>query len=201
LELLTTLEMGPLAPRMTCSRSHRPRLPRPHSVALREAETRFKQELQQKELVFQAKLKQRDQELALKADARETELQKQWAADLRVREEEWQKQAEQRVRATESRLAHEAEEKEESFMSRMRQREEQWQVKMDAVLAELQSQTAAIEPYKEQLARAEQERDAARQNATESARHVQDMEKKLAEASSFLNGWRNGNGKQLIRST
>jgi len=158
----------------------------------REAETRFKQELQQKELVFQTKIKQRDQELALKADARETELQKQWAADLRVREEEWQKQAEQRVRATESRLAHDAEEKEEVFLSKIRQREEQWQVKMDAVLAELQTQTAAVEPFKEQLARAEQERDEARQNAAESAREAQNMEKKLAEASSFLNGWRNG---------
>jgi hypothetical protein len=158
----------------------------------REAETRYKQELQQKELVFQAKLKQRDQELALKADARETELQKQWAADLRVREEEWQKQADQRLRATESRLAHEAEEKEEIFLAKSRQREEQWQVKMDAVLAELQSQTAAIEPYKQQVARLEQERDEARQQAAESDRHVQSMEKKLNEASSFLNGWRNG---------
>jgi hypothetical protein len=161
-------------------------------IQARDAETRFKQELQQKELVFQAKLKQRDQEFALKADSRETEMQKQWAADLRVREEEWQKQAEQRVRATESRLAHEAEEKEELFLSKSRQREEQWQVKLDAVLAELQSQTAAIEPYKERLARAEQERDEARQQSTESARHVQDMEKKFAEASSFLNGWKNG---------
>jgi chromosome segregation ATPase len=74
----------------------------------------------------------------------------------------------------------------------MRQREEQWQVKMDAVLAELQSQTAAIEPYKQQVARLEQERDEARQQAAESDRHVQNMEKKLNEASSFLNGWRNG---------
>src|ERR1051325_6317614 len=158
----------------------------------REAEMRLKQELQQKELVLQAKIKQRDQELALKAEARETELQKQWAADLRVREEDWQKQTDQRVRATESRLAHEAEEKEEGFMARMRQREEQWQVKMDAVLAELQSQTAAIEPYKQQVARLEQEGDEARQQAAESDRHVQNMEKKLNEASSFLNGWRNG---------
>ena len=158
----------------------------------RDAETRFKQELQQKELVFQTKLKQRDQELALKSDARETELQKQWAADLRVREEEWQKQAEQRVRATESRLAQEAEEKEEMFLSKSRQREEQWQVKMDAVLAELEAQTSAVEPFKEQLARAERERDEARQTAAESTRQVQNMEKKLTEASSFLSGWRNG---------
>jgi hypothetical protein len=158
----------------------------------RDAETRFKQELQQKELVFQAKLKQRDQELALKAETRETELQKQSAAEQRVREEEWQKQAEQRVRATESRLAQEIQEKEEVFLSKSRQREEQWQVKMDAVLAELEAQTAAVEPFKEQLARTERERDEARQTAAESTRQVQNMEKKLSEASSFLSGWRNG---------
>jgi hypothetical protein len=60
---------------------------------------------------------------------------------------------------------------------------------------------AAIEPFKAMLARAEKERDEARQSASESALHVQDLEKKLTEVSSFLNGWRNGNGKQLVRST
>ena len=49
----------------------------------------MQQELQQKELTFQAKLKQREQELTLKADTRETELQNQWVSDLRAREEEW----------------------------------------------------------------------------------------------------------------
>jgi hypothetical protein len=158
----------------------------------REAESRLKQDLQDKELAFQAKLKQREGELSIKADARETELRKQLASDLRAREEDWERQTQSRIRATESRLARETEEKEELFLSKSRQREEQWQVKLDGVLAELQAQTTAIEPFKEQLARAERERDEARHTATESARHVEVMEKKLNEASSFLTGWRNG---------
>ncbi|SPE50469.1 membrane hypothetical protein [Verrucomicrobia bacterium] len=158
----------------------------------READTRLKQELQQKELAFQAKLKQREQELAIKTDARETELQKQWALDLRAREEEWKRQAESRVRAAETRLGQESQQKEELFLAKARQREEQWQVKMDTVLAELRTQTAALEPFKALVARAEQERDEAQQSAAESFRQMQHLEKKLTEASSFLNGWRNG---------
>jgi hypothetical protein len=167
-------------------------LERQLAVQGREADSRLKQDLQDKELAFQAKLKQREQELAIKADARETELRKQLASDLRAREEDWERQAQSRIRATESRMARESQEKEELFVAKSRQREEQWQVKLDGVLAELQAQTAAIEPFKEQLARAEKERDEARQIATESTRHVETMEKKLNEASSFLTGWRNG---------
>src|SRR5205814_2127623 len=154
---------------------------------------RLTQELHQKELAFQAKLKQREQELAIRADAQQSELQKQWASDLRVREEERERQAESRVRATETRLGHELQQKEELFVSKSRQREEQWQAKLDAVRAELQAQTAAMEPFKALVARAENERDEARQSASESARQLQNLEKKLTEASSFLNGWRNGN--------
>jgi hypothetical protein len=167
-------------------------LERQLAVQSREADSRLKQDLQDKELAFQAKLKQREQELAIKADARETELRKQLASDLRAREEDWERQAQSRIRATEVRLSRETQEKEELFMAKSRQREEQWQVKLDGVLAELQAQSAAIEPFKEQLARAERERDEARQTATESTRHVEVMEKKLNEASSFLTGWRNG---------
>jgi hypothetical protein len=53
----------------------------------------------------------------------------------------------------------------------------------------------AIEPFKALLIRAEKERDEANQAASERARQVQNLEKKLMEASSFLNGWRDG--KQL----
>ena len=158
----------------------------------REAEARLNQELQQKELAFQAKLKQREQELAIKSDTRETELQKQWASDLRLREEEWERQAESRVRSAETRLGQELQQKEELFLSKSRQREEQWQVKLNAVSAELQAQTAAIEPLKALLARAENERDEARRSAAESVRQTQSLEKKLTEASTFLSGWRNG---------
>jgi hypothetical protein len=167
-------------------------LERQLAVQSREADSRLKQDLQDKELAFQAKLKQREQELAIKADSRETELRKQLATDLRAREEDWERQAQSRIRATEVRLSRESQEKEELAMAKSRQREEQWQVKLDGVLAELQAQTAAIEPFKEQLARAERERDEARQTATDSSRHVEAMEKKLNEASSFLTGWRNG---------
>ena len=229
----------------------------------READTRLKQELQQKDLAFQAKLKQREQELTIRADARETELQNQWASNLRVREEEWERQSESRVRATETRLGLETQQKEEQFLSKSRQRDQQWQVKLDAVRAELQTQTdevrrrrdeadaglrelethlrsemqqkdeiaqakakqreqdlvtllttqaearqmaaqaqweaeaekktrAALEPFKALLTRAEKERDEARQSASEGARQVQNLEKKLTEASTFLNTWRNG---------
>jgi hypothetical protein len=229
----------------------------------READSRAKQEVQQKEIAFQAKLKQREQELAISAEARETELQNQAASDLRVREEEWERQTESRVRAAENRLGQETQQREELFLSRSRQRDQQWQAKVDAVRAELQSQTeelrrrreeadaglrelennlrkemqekaeaaqakakqreqdlvtqltaqaevrhmaaqalwereaekksrAMMEPFKAQLARTEKERDDARQLASESARHVQNLEQKLTEASSFLNTWRNG---------
>ncbi len=155
-----------------------------------EAETRLDQQLQEKELAFEAKLKQREQELAAKADAREAELQKQFAARLRVREEELERQAEARVRASEARLGHELKEQEQLFLSKSRQQEQQWQVKLDGVLAELQIQTAAIQPSKEMLARTESERDEARQSATDLARQVQTLERKLKEASSFLSGWK-----------
>jgi len=41
------------------------------------------------------------------------------------------------------------------------------------------------------LVRTEKERDEANQSASDSARHMQNLEKKLTEASSFLNGWKN----------
>ena len=230
----------------------------------READARLKQELQQKELAFQNRLKQREQELAGKAEARENELQGQWASDLRSREQEWERQVESRVRAVETRFGHEAQQKEELFLSKSRQRDQQWQVKLESSRAELQAQTevlrrreaeaesrlreletqlrkemqqrdeaaqarieqreqelvaqfteqaearqqaaqalwetesekrtrAAIEPFKSLLARTEKERDEAKQSAAETTRQVQSLEKKLTEASSFLNGWRNGN--------
>lgn len=188
----------------------------------REGSTRSKEELQQKELAFQGKLKQREQEWALQAGAREAELQKQWASELRVREEEWERQAESRVRAAETRLAQEAQQKEELFLTKSRQRDQQWQAKLDAAWAELQVKTdevaqlnaqaaarqmaaqaqweaesekrtrAAVEPLKALLSRAEKERDEARESASEAARQVQNLEQQLTEASSFLNGRRNG---------
>jgi hypothetical protein len=175
----------------------------------READTRLKQELQQQELAFQAKLKQRDQELATKAGARETELRNQWASDLRVREEQWELQADARVRATETRLGLEAQQKEEAAQAEARQREQilaaqlsaQAEARQTAARAQWEKESekktrAALEPFKTLLVRAETERDEARETAADSVSQVQHLEKKLTEASSFLNGWRNG--KNLV---
>jgi len=110
----------------------------------READARLREELQQKELAYLAKLKQREAELTDRAAARETELKKQSAADLRARDEEWEREAESRVRATETRLGLETQQKEELFQSQSLQRDQQWQVKLDAVRAELQAQNDQV---------------------------------------------------------
>lgn len=192
----------------------------------REAEARLSEELQQKELAFHAKLKQREQELTSRTAARETELQNQWASDLRARQEEWEKQTELRVRAAEGRLVHEAQQKEELFQGQLRQRDQQWQVKLDAVRAEVQAQAEqvlhrreaqaeaglreleahlrkemqqkdeAAQAFRAQLSRTEKERDDAKQSASVAISQMQDLEKKLTEASSFLSGWKNG--KNLV---
>jgi hypothetical protein len=175
----------------------------------READMRLTQELQQKELAFQAKLKQREQELGIRADAREAELQNKWSSDLRVREEEWELQADSRIRATVTRLGLEAQQKDEAAQVKAKQREQDLIAQLTAqaearhmaaqALWETESEKrtrVAIEPFKMLLSRAEKERDEARQTASESVRQVQNLEKKLNEASSFLNGWRNG--KDLV---
>jgi hypothetical protein len=171
----------------------------------READTRLKQELQQKELAFQAKLKQREQELTIRSEARETELQNKWTSDLRVRQEEWDLQAESRLRATETRLGLEAQQKDEAAQAKARQREQdlvaqltaQAEVRQMAAQAQWDTESekktrAAVEHFKTLLARSEKERDEAKEAASETTFRVQNLEKKLTEASSFLNGWRNG---------
>jgi hypothetical protein len=162
-----------------------------------EADKRFKLELQQKELAFQAKLKQREQELTTRADVRETELQNQRVSELRAREEDWERQAESRVRATETRLSHEAQQKEEQSLSKARQRDQQWQLKLDGLQAELEAKTegvltaareqwekeaekrtaTAIEPCKSMLTRMEKEREEAEQSASDRAARCKPGEK------------------------
>ncbi len=233
-------------------------------VQSREADARFRQELQQKELALQTRLKQREQDLASRAATRETELQNQAAADLLARQDEWERQTDSRIRATEARLAQEAQQQEELFQSKSRQIEQHWQAKLDSARIEAQSQTEqalrrrelesadalpralreqearlrqelnqqmesiqtrsrqreqdlagqlaaqsaahqsalqnseielaglrrSIEPFKALLAHTEKERDEARLSASEGIRQMQDLEKKLTEASSLLNGWK-----------
>lgn len=242
---------------------------------VRAAELRLAQDSQQKDEVFQVKLRQREQQLQSQFDARQAELQAQWDQELRGHEQEWERNAEARVRATETRWVAEMQQKEELFQSKLRQRDEQWQVKLDAARGELQTQIeqelrrreadsaeaglralselearlrqetqqkveavqskfkqreqelvaqlaaqaetqktaraqweaeaeeksrATVEHFKVLLTRTEQERDAAKEFAAEGYRQVQSLEKKLTEASEFLNGLKNGSGKQFVGS-
>jgi hypothetical protein len=172
----------------------------------REMDARYKQESQQKEITFQAKLKQRELESTAKAEAREAELQTQWAADLRAREQQWEIQAETRVRECETRLTVEAQQREQIASAKAKQREQELtaQLAAEAVARQKAAQErwesdtqimvrSAIEPLKTRVAVTEKERDEARQASIEKARELQHLEKKLTEASSFLNGWKNGN--------
>jgi hypothetical protein len=104
-------------------------------------ETRLGHEAQQKEEIFQIKIRQREQQLQAQFDARQAELQAQWDQDLHGHEQEWARNAEACARATESRWMAEMQQKEELFQSKLRQRDQQWQVKLDALRAELQAQT------------------------------------------------------------
>lgn len=108
---------------------------------VRAMETRLSHEAQQKEEIFQIKLRQREQQLQAQFDARQAELKAQWDQDLHSHEQEWERKGEAGVRATEARLLSEMQQKEETFQSKSRQRDQQWQDKLDAVRVELQAQT------------------------------------------------------------
>jgi hypothetical protein len=108
---------------------------------VRASETRLGHEAQQKEEVFQIKIRQREQQLQSQFDARQAEMQAQWDQDLHGHEQEWARNAEACARATESRWMAEMQQKEELSQSKLRQRDQQWQVKLDGLRAELQAQT------------------------------------------------------------
>ena len=157
-------------------------------------------EAQQKEEQFLSKSRQRDQQWQAKLDAVREELQAQTEEVRRRRDE-----ADAGLREMETNLRKEMQEKEETVQAKARQREQdlvtQLTAQMEArqpaaqALWERESEKkarAAIELFKAQLARAEKERDEAKESAFESARQVQNLEKRLTEASTFLNTWRNG---------
>ncbi len=165
------------------------------------AETRLALEAQQKEELFQSKLRQRDQQWQAKLDAARAETQAQTEEALRRR----QADADASLRQLEALLRKDMQQKEEAAKAREKQRDQELiaQLTADAeaelMAAQMQweSETehktrAAIEPFKSQLARIEKERDEAKQFATEHVHRVQHLEKKLTEASSFLSNWRNG---------
>lgn len=167
---------------------------------VRAAEARLNHEAQQKEEQFLSKSRQRDQQWQAKLDAVREELQAQTEEVRRRRDE-----ADAGLREMETNLRKEMQEKEETVQAKARQREQdlvtQLTAQMEArqtaaqALWERESEKkarAAIELFKAQLARAEKERDEAKESAFESARQVQNLEKRLTEASTFLNTWRNG---------
>jgi len=167
----------------------------------RAAESRLGLEAQQKEELFMAKVRQQDLQWQAKLDAARADAQAQTKELLRRREAE----AEAGLRELEISLRKEMQQKEESFQAKARQREQdltvtltaQAEARQVAARKQWESETeiitrAAVEPLKSMLSRAELEREDARESASEAIRQVQHLEKKLTEASTFLNGWRNG---------
>jgi hypothetical protein len=149
-------------------------------AAARATESRLTAEMQQRDELFQSKLRQRDQQWQAKLEAAKAEAQAQVEQELHRRETDTV-QAKQREQELMAQLAAQADAHDMA--------EKQWETEMEIMRAN-------IEPLKVLLVRAEKERDEARQSATEGNRAVQDMEKKLMEASTLLTGWKNG-GKNL----
>ena len=167
----------------------------------REANMRLKQELQQKEEVYISKSRQRDQQWQARLDTARAEMEAKNEEALRRREIE----TDASLREVEDHLRKEMQQKEEAAVAKAKLREQDLITQLNAqaesrlLAAQVQWETeaekrsrAAIEPFKALLAKTEKERDEAKHTAFEGSRHVQDLEKKLTEASSFLNGWRNG---------
>jgi hypothetical protein len=168
---------------------------------IRAAETRVNHEAQQKEELHLSKSRQREQQWQAKLDAVRAESVAQTEEAVRRRGAE----AEAALRELETVLRKEMQQKDEAAQARAKQREQelaaqltaQAQGRQMAAQAQWEAESEiklriAIEPLKAQLARAEKERDEAKRSATEGTRQVQNLEKRLTEASSFLNTWRNG---------
>jgi hypothetical protein len=153
-------------------------------------ETRLNDEAQQKEELFQSKLRQRDQQWQGKLEALRAELQVQSEEALRRRGAE----ADAALRELEGQLLMEMQQKDAAAQARAKQREQEVIAQVKSLWeAETESKMfAAMESFKALLARTEKERDEARQSALDGARQVENLEKKLTEVSSFLNGWRTG---------
>jgi hypothetical protein len=171
---------------------------------VRSAETRLVHEAEQKEELFQAKLRQRDQQWQVKLDTAKAEIQAEGEEALRRLEMD----SDAALRELETRLRKELDDQKETFEAKARQREEEIteQLTAQAELQRMQQQArweadteirvrTVVEPVKAELARVAKERDEVKQSFIEGTRQVEHLEKKLTEASSFLSGWKNGNGK------
>ena len=170
---------------------------------VRATETRMNLEAQQKEELFVSKTRQGDQQWQSRLDSTRAELQAQAKEALRRRDTE----AHTSLRDLEAALRKEMQQKDEAAQAKAKQQEQdliaQITSQAEARLIEAQANwegeaekktRAAIETYKAQLSRAERERDQAMRSAAEATSHVHNLEKKFSQATSFLNGLRNGNG-------
>ena len=168
------------------------------------AETRLAREAQEKDEQFQSRLRQHDLQWHTKLDAARTELQAQNEQLLRRREEDAAAHA-RALQELEAGLRREMQQREEQARARAAQREQeltdQLAAQADARLKterqewEQESEKkifTAISPFKLSLARVEQERDETKHFALTAQNRVQELEKKLSDASAFLNGWKNG---------
>ena len=133
--------------------------------------------MQQKEELFQSKLRQRDQQWQAKLDTVRVELQAQTEQELHRRDME-SAEAKQREQDLAAKLIAQAKARQTA--------DKEWET-------ELETTRSTIEPLKALLVRTEKERDEARLSVSENVRQVQDLKKKLMEVSSLLNGWKNGN--------
>jgi hypothetical protein len=183
--------------------SHEQEWARSAEASTRAIESRWLAEMQQKEELFQSKLRQRDQQWQVKLDVLREELQAQTEQELRRREMESADARLSALRDLEARLRQEMQQQEEAAQAKTRQREQALVAQLTAQVeahqmaaqkrqAELETMRTSLEPLKAQLAGAEKERDEARQSASEGVRQVQDLEEKLIEVSSLLAGWNNG---------
>jgi hypothetical protein len=170
----------------------------------RATEARLGLEAQQKEELSLSKLRQREQQWQAKLDTARSEMQTQTKELLRRREVE----AEAGLRELEAELRKEMQQREEALQARASQREQELIAQLTAQADQRHAAAKAewetefvtktrivLDPIKAQLSRTEKERDEARHSATEGARRVQNLEKKLTEASTFLSNW--GNGKSV----
>lgn len=163
---------------------------------VRAAEARWMAELQQKEEMFQSKARQRDQQWQAKLDTIRNELHAQTEHELRRREAESAEANQRTLRELEAKLRQEMQQKDEAAQARVRQREQELVTQLTAQAEAQQAAQAQWEAeaakFKALLDRTERERDEAKEFASEGFRQVQHLEKKLTEASAFLNGLKNG---------
>jgi hypothetical protein len=129
--------------------------------------------------LFQSKSRQRDQQWQVKLDAARAETEAVANEVLRRRQVE----AEASLRELEARLRKEMKQREQELTS---------QLNAQAQTRLADAQALWEKESESKLGLLEKERDDARETAAESARHVEAMEKKLGDATTFLSSWKNG---------